>query len=395
MATETTNRATRFLIIGGGMTGHAAASAIREADPAAEIALLGEEPDRPYARPPLSKGLWLGKPEESVWLKEVPGLSLCLGRRVVALDVAAREVRDDQGDLHRYDRLLLAIGGTPRRLASGGRGIIYLRTLADYRRLRAVDGRRVVVVGGGFVGSEIAAALASAGKEVTLLLPEAAIGARVYPKDLADFLTGIFREKGVRVLTGDTAGAVGERGGAAVVRTGRGEELLADAVVAGLGILPNTALAEAAGLRCADGIVVDTRLQTSAPGVFAAGDVARFPCDPLGGLIRVEHEDAALSMGSAAGRNMAGADEPYDHLPFFYSDLFDLGYEAVGRLDARLEMVTSWKRPFREGVVYYLDAGRVRGVLLWGIFGQVDAARALIEGRAPTSREALAGAIQL
>jgi NADPH-dependent 2,4-dienoyl-CoA reductase/sulfur reductase-like enzyme len=180
-----------------------------------------------------------------------------------------------------------------------------------------------------------------------------------------------------------------------VVRTGRGEELLADAVVAGLGILPNTALAEAAGLRCADGIAVDARLQTSAPGVFAAGDVARFPCDPLGGLIRVEHEDAALSMGSAAGRNMAGADEPYAHLPFFYSDLFDLGYEAVGRLDARLEMVTSWKHPFREGVVYYLDAGRVRGVLLWGIFGQVDAARALIEGRAPTSREALAGAIQL
>jgi NADPH-dependent 2,4-dienoyl-CoA reductase/sulfur reductase-like enzyme len=385
----------RHLIIGGGMTGHAAAAAIRELDPAAEVTMLAAEPDRPYARPPLSKGLWLGKSEESVWLAEVPGLTLHLGRRAVALDLGAREVRDDQGVVHGYDRLLVATGGAPRRLSTGGGRVVYLRTLADFRRLKATEGRRVVVVGGGFIGSEIAAALSSAGKEVTLILPEAAVGARAYPPDLAAFLTRTFREKGVRVLTGETAGAISERGGAAVVRTGRGEELLADAVVAGLGIYPDTGLAEAAGIRCADGIEVDERLETSAPGVFAAGDVARFPCDPLGGRVRVEHEDAALTMGRAAGRNMAGAGEPYTHLPFFYSDLFDLGYEAVGRLDARLETVASWKEPFREGVVYYLEDGRVRGVLLWGIFGQVDAARALVAGRAPASREALAGAIQL
>lgn len=393
MATGTGKGATRHLIVGGGMTGHAAAAAIREVDPAAEITLLSAEPDRPYARPPLSKGLWLGKPEESVWLPEVPGLALHLGRRAAALDPEAREVHDDQGGVHRYDRLLLATGGRPRRLSTGGDRVIYLRTLADHRRLKAVEGKRVVVIGGGFIGSEIAAALASAGREVSIILPEAAIGARAYPPDLADFITRTFREKGVRVLAGETAGAIGERGGAALVRTGRGEELLADAVVAGLGIQPDTALAEAAGLRCADGIEVDERLETSAPGVFAAGDVARFPCDPLGGRVRVEHEDAALTMGRSAGRNMAGLGEPYTHLPFFYSDLFDLGYEAVGRLDARLETVSSWKKPFREGVVYYLADGRVRGVLLWGIFGQVDAARALVAGRAPVAREALAGAI--
>ena len=389
-------RETQYLIVGGGMTGHAAAAALREADPEGSIALLGAEPDRPYARPPLSKGLWLGKPEESVWLPSVPHVELRTGRRAVSLDPAARELRDDEGEVHRYRKLLLATGGTPRRLPSGGASdrVVYLRTLSDYRRLRAAPGRRAVVIGGGFVGSEIAAALTAAGREVTMVFPDPAIGARAYPPELAAFLTRYFREKGVRVLTGETVSAVEPRGDATVVRTGAGEELVADVVVAGLGIRPETALAEAAGLRCSDGIDVDAFLETSAPGIFAAGDVARFPCAPLGETLRVEHEDAALTMGRAAARNMAGAREPYEHLPFFYSDVFDLGYEAVGILDARLETVATWQKPFREGVVYYLDpAGRVRGVLLWGTFGKVDAARALVTGRTPVARSALAGAI--
>jgi NADPH-dependent 2,4-dienoyl-CoA reductase/sulfur reductase-like enzyme len=187
---------------------------------------------------------------------------------------------------------------------------------------------------------------------------------------------------------------VERRGELTEVRTGAGETLVADAVVAGLGIRPSTALAEAAGLRCADGVVVDAFLETSAPGVFAAGDVARFPCAPLGGPVRIEHEDAALTMGRAAARNMAGARERYDHLPFFYSDLFDLGYEAVGRIDSRLETVASWTDPFREGVVYYLDErDRVLGVLLWGTFGKVDAARELIVRGGPVRREGLERAI--
>jgi 3-phenylpropionate/trans-cinnamate dioxygenase ferredoxin reductase subunit len=384
----------RHLIVGGGMTGHAAAAAIREADPGAHIEMISQEPDRPYARPPLSKGLWLGKAEESVWLAEVPGLEIQTGRRATALDVGAREVRDDQGGVHRYDRLLLATGGVPRRLTSGGSRVVYLRTLADYRHLRAVQGRRVAVIGGGFVGSEIAAALASSGKEVTMILPEHAIGARAYPEELAAFLTRTFREKGVRVLGGETVGAVEGRGEETEVRTLGGAAVVADAVVAGLGIVPETGLARSARIRCSDGIDVDERLETSAPGVFAAGDVARFPCQALGGSVRVEHEDAALTMGRTAGRNMAGAGERYAHLPFFYSDLFDLGYEAVGRLDARLETVSTWKTPFREGVVYYLEGDRVRGVLLWGIFGQVEAARALVEGRVPVPRAALVDAIR-
>jgi NADPH-dependent 2,4-dienoyl-CoA reductase/sulfur reductase-like enzyme len=328
-----------------------------------------------------------------VWLPEVPGLALHTGRRAVALDPRAREVRDDRGEVHRYEKLLLATGGAPRRLPSGGDRVLYFRTLADFRRLRTVEGSRVVVVGGGFIGSELAAALCAAGKEVTMIFPEQAVGARAWPAELAGFVTRYFTGKGVRVLAGRTVEAVEPRGTATLVRTGQGEELLADAVVAGLGIRPETSLAEAAGIRCSDGIEVDALLETSAPAVFAAGDVALFPSEALGERIRVEHEDAALTQGHAAGRNMAGAREPYRHVPFFYSDLFDLGYEAVGKLDPRLETVVSWKTPFREGVVYYLEHDRVRGVLLWGIFGQVDAARALLAGRAPVRRSALADAI--
>jgi NADPH-dependent 2,4-dienoyl-CoA reductase/sulfur reductase-like enzyme len=385
---------TRYLIVGGGMTAHAAAAAIRDADADGPITLISNEADRPYARPPLTKGLWLGKPEESVWLADVPRLDAVMSRRAVSLDLHTRVVRDDRGELHRYDRLLLATGGVPRRLPFGGDRVIYFRTLADYRRLRAVEGRRVVVIGGGFIGSELAASLATSGKDVTMIFPEAAIGARAYPPDLAEFVTRNFVGRGVRVLAGESVTAIEPSGPATVVRTGTGTEIVADAVVAGLGIQPATALAEAAGLRCADGIEVDDLLETSAPGVFAAGDVARFPSEALGAKVRVEHEDAALTMGRAAGRNMAGARERYTHLPFFYSDIFDLGYEAVGLLDPRLETISSWKTPFREGVVYYLSGDRVRGVLLWGIFGQVDAARALVAGRAPVARSALRDAIR-
>ncbi len=153
--------------------------------------------------------------------------------------------------------------------------------------------------------------------------------------------------------------------------------------MAGLGIVPNDRLAAEAGLEVQDGILVDETLRTSDPAIFAAGDVARFPSPALGRTIRVEHEDNANSMGREAGRAMAGADAAYRHLPFFYSDLFDLGYEAIGLLDPHLEVVADWKEPFRTGVVYYLEGGRVRGVLAWGVFGKMDEARSLIAEPGP------------
>jgi NADPH-dependent 2,4-dienoyl-CoA reductase/sulfur reductase-like enzyme len=369
-----------YLIIGGGMAADAAVRGIRELDADSPIGLIGDEADPPYARPPLSKGLWKGNPLESVWRNTAErAVDLLLGRRATALDLKSRRVADDRGAEYTFEKLLIATGGRPRRLPFGGEETIYFRTLADFRRLHAMaeQGKSFAVIGGGFIGSEIAAALAMQGCKVTLLFPEDGIGARLFPADLARFLVGYYGEKGVEALPGERVTGLSKRGAQQVVETESGRRVTVDVVVIGIGIVPNTELAREAGLAVEDGIVVDASLRTSHPHVFAAGDVARFDAPSLGRM-RVEHEDNAVTMGHAAGRAMAGDPAAYSHLPYFYSDLFELGYEAVGQMDPRGEMVADWKEPFRQGVVYYLRDRRVRGVLLWNTWDQVDAARSLI-----------------
>jgi len=384
----------QHLIIGGGMTGAAAARGARDVAPQASLALIGADPHPPYNRPPLSKALWKGDPESSIWrTDDVQGVELLPGRRVTGIDAAARRVKDDRGESYQFDTLLLATGGAPRRLPGAPDSVIYFRTLDDYRRLRglAAPGKRFVVVGGGFIGSEVAAALGMQGAQVTMVIPEAGVGARVFPAELSANLAAFYREKGVTVRTGEGVATVTEAGGASRVTTTTGVELSADAVVAGLGIVPSVELAQQAGLAVENGIVVDELLRTSNPAIFAAGDVAQFPAPALGKRVRVEHEDNANAQGRQAGRNLAGLAEPYRHLPFFYGDLFELGYEAVGELDSRLETFADWKTPFREGVIYYLQDARVRGVLLWNTWGQVDHARVLIDERGPFTPTALKG----
>jgi hypothetical protein len=213
---------------------------------------------------------------------------------------------------------------------------------------------RVAVIGGGFIGAEIAAALAMNGRDVVMAFPGKEIGDRVFPAPLAKFVSEYYRMKGVEVLSGQEAIGLDTRGGRPVLKTSAHRELLVDGVVAGIGIEPNVELAETCGLKVDNGIVVDEFLRT-------------------------------------AGRNMAGASEPYTHLPFFYSDMFELGYEAVGELDPRLETFADWTRPNEEGVIYYLQDDRVRGVLLWNVWDQVGAARELIAAPGPFTEENLRG----
>ena len=385
-----------YLIVGGGMTADAAAHGIREIDTSGTLGIISSDPDRPYNRPPLSKALWKGEQEQTVWRDTgETRAELHLGRTVTRLDPATRTVIDDLGERYEYGSLLLATGGTPRRLPYPADDVIYYRTFADYRRLRGLTERHqtFAVIGGGFIGSEIAAALAMNGKAVQMIFPEHGIGARVFPGDLAKFLVDYYVEKGVDVRAGTSVESIVSANGVRELRTTAGQTLRADAIVAGLGIVPNVELAKAAGIETGDGIPVDDRLRTSQERVFAAGDVASV-VNPVGQRVRVEHEDNALTMGRAAGRSMAGDATPYNHLPFFYSDLFELGYEAVGTLDSRLETFADWREPYREGVVYYLADGRVRGVLLWNVWGQVDAARALITARGPFAPEQLRGRIR-
>ena len=381
----------QYLIIGGGMTAAAAADGIREVDPTGRIGIISAERDAPYNRPPLSKGLWKGDPLDGIWRKpKGRAPELHLDRVIKEIIPKERRVNDSQGNVFAYEKLLLATGGTPRPLPFADDQIIYFRTLADYRRLRALSEKSVqfAVIGGGFIGSEIAAALTMNGKKVTLIFPGHDVGERLFPRDLARYVSGIYKDKGVELVPGEKVVASEARGNQRALKTASGKTIVVDAVVAGIGMEPNVALAEAIGLKTENGIVVDEFLRTSSPDIYAAGDVAAFYNPTLGKRMRVEHEDNANSMGRLAGRNMAGMVEAYDHLPSFYSDMFELGYEAVGEVDSRLETFADWKRPNEEGVVYYLKDGRVRGVLLWNVWDQVPAARQLIAEPGPfTQRE--------
>jgi NADPH-dependent 2,4-dienoyl-CoA reductase/sulfur reductase-like enzyme len=382
----------KYLIIGGGMTADAAVSGIREIDTEGSIGLVSAEPDPPYDRPPLSKALWKGKALDSVWRKtETKNVSLYLGRKIVSLNADEQSARDYLGIEYHGEKLLLATGGTPRRFDFGGDDIIYYRTLDDYHRMvrmsKADDD--FAVIGGGFIGAEIAAALAMNGNKVTMLFPDDGIGAHMYPHDLSQFLNDYFRKKGVEILSGEKVTGFSTRSRRHVLKTSSGREVLAKGIVAGIGIEPNIELAKAAGLKVTKGITVDKNLVTSHPNIYAAGDVAEFFNPALGKHMRFEHEDNANTMGRQAGRNMAGASEPYHHLPYFYSDLFELGYEAVGLLDARMTIVSDWEEPFKKGIVYYLSDDRVRGVLLWNVWKKLDSARELIAQPGPFKAEDL------
>lgn len=376
----------KYLIIGGGMAAAAAMKGIREVDAQGEIGVLSTDKYEPYDRPPLSKQLWSGKKQlADIWREVPPGVTLHLNCRAESLDPAAREVHDVAGNVYRYDKLLLATGGTPRRLDFGGDNIIYYRSLDTYKRLHDLseEHERFAVIGGGFIGAEIAAALAMNGRDVTMLFPDEYVTDRLFPEELAAYITDYYRKQGVTVLTGETAVDLRGEGTELTLVLESGEEIETNGVVAGIGITPNVELAEAAGLKVDNGIVVDAGLRTSDPNIFAAGDVANYHDQVLGTRRRVEHEDNANSMGEAAGRAIAGEDVQYDYSPYFYSDMFDLGYEAVGRVDSRLETVADWREPFEKGVIYYLDQQRVRGVLLWNVWDQVDAARKLLAEPGP------------
>ena len=209
--------------------------------------------------------------------------------------------------------------------------------------------------------------------------------------DGASVVSGIYKQKGVELVPGEKVVASEARGDQRALKTASGKTIVVDAVVAGIGIEPNTELAKAISLTTENGVIVNELLRTKDADIYAAGDVAVFYNPALGKRMRVEHEDNANAMGRLAGRNMAGKSEPYDHLPFFYSDMFELGYEAVGEVDSHLETFADWKRPNEEGVVYYLKDGRVRGVLLWNVWEQVEAARKLIAAPGPFNPENLKG----
>ena len=378
-----------YVIAGGGLAGASAVEGIRELDKNGTVLLVGSEVDPPYDRPPLTKKLWFGKKKvEEIFVHdrnyyEQNNVTLALGRTLVSVDVESRTVKDDRGQKYGYEKLLLATGGIPRRLPVPGgdlEGICYYRYLSDYLRIRgeAKEGKSAIVIGGGFIGSEIAAALNTNKIIVTMVFPEPYLCSRVFPAALGKAINSLYLERGVTLLAGERPASIAREREKFKLRTEKGGDIAADMMIAGLGIEPNTALGAKAGLSAGDGLVVNEFLETSHPGVYAAGDLALFPYLALGRRVRVEHWDNAVTQGKWAGRNMAGARAPYTHMPYFYSDLFEFGYEAVGDVDVRLPTFADWKKINDTGVIYYLKDGQVRGAMMCNVWEKVDAARALI-----------------
>lgn len=387
-----------YVIVGGGMVADSAAKGIRERDADGSILILSEDVDAPYTRPALSKKLWTDDEftpaDNDLGTAEATGAEIRLQTTVASIDPAAKTVTTSTGDTVSYGKLLLATGGHPTTLdLPADDRLIYFRSAADYRRLRELSGgqRHIAVVGGGYIGSELASALVQNDTRVTIVFPDDDLGASTFPASVDAKFEGRFRDHGVELVSGRRLASATASDAGLTLTLDDGSTLEADAVVVGLGITPSTDLAESAGLAVDDGIVVDAHLTTSDPSIFAAGDVANYP-DPILGRRRVEHVDNAKEQGAAVGRILAGSDETYSHTPMYYSDVFDLGYEAVGKLDASLSTVEDWKDD-DSVVVYYLDGGKPVGVLLWNVWDSTDKARKVLAEASALTADDLPGLI--
>jgi 3-phenylpropionate/trans-cinnamate dioxygenase ferredoxin reductase component len=393
-----------YIIIGAGLAGVSAIKGIREVDKKGPILLIGNEKDMPYDRPPLSKKLWTGKKTvEEIFLQdkafyENNNVDMALGAAAVELNTSKKIVVTGAGGTVHYSKLLLATGGTPRVLDIPGGTlpeICYFRTLEDYKGIRrlASEGKKAAIIGGGFIGSEIAAALNLNKVDVTMIFPEDYLVQRIFPVDLGNAIQKHYSGRGITVLNKDLPVSFEKKSGMILTRTKNGKQIESDIVIAGIGIVPADDLAKKAGLRTDNGIMVDEYLMTSGPDIYAAGDNTNFISAVTGGRIRVEHWDNSIAQGKAAGRNMAGAKVKYDYIPYFFSDLFEFGYEAAGEINSQLQTVADWKKEYDTGVVYYLNNDTVRGIMLCNVWDKIDTAREFIRKGQKVKPEQLKGAI--
>ncbi|MGZ4494365.1 MAG: NAD(P)/FAD-dependent oxidoreductase [Nocardioides sp.] len=387
-----------FVIVGGGLAAGKAVEQLRRSGFEGSIVLFGAEHHLPYERPPLSKGYLLGNdPLEDAFVHDpdwydANDVDLRLGTPVTGLDTDARTVHTED-QTQSYDRLLLATGSSPRRLAmadDSGAPVAYLRTIEDSTFLKQafVAGRRIAVIGAGWIGLEATAAAREAGAEVTVLESLDAPLLRVLGPEVAEIFAGLHREHGVDLRTGVQVSGVAKDGERAVVRLGDGASVTADLVLVGIGVTPNIALAEAAGLAVDNGVLVDARLRTSAPDVFAAGDIANHDHPTLGRRLRVEHWDTAIGQGEAAARNMLGEDQPYDRQPYFFTDQYDLGMEYVGSVgpNGYDEVVLRGNPDKREFQAYWVKDGAVLAGMQVNDWDATDLIRPLVGARVDVDR---------
>jgi 3-phenylpropionate/trans-cinnamate dioxygenase ferredoxin reductase component len=390
-----------FVIAGGGLAGAKAAETLREEGFDGRLVLIGAESERPYERPPLSKDYLRGEAErETIYVHPEDfyaehDIELKLGRRAVELDLRERELVLDDGEWLRYDRLLLATGAEPRRLAiPGGEldGVFYLRSVADCDALRGRldQGGSVVVVGAGWIGCEVAASARSRGLEVTVVDPQAVPLEHVLGREVGAVYRDIHLDHGVRMQLGTGVDRFEGVGVVERVRTSDGEAIDCDFVVVGVGVRPRIELAERAGIAVGDGILADERLQTDASGVFVAGDVAGAQHPLYGERIRVEHWANALEQGPVAARNMLGRGLAYERLPYFFSDQYDVGMEYTGYARTWDRVVFRGDPATRGFIAFWLDGDRVVAGMNVNVWDVVDPIQRLIRERIAVDDQRLA-----
>ncbi|MFB9908704.1 NAD(P)/FAD-dependent oxidoreductase [Allokutzneria oryzae] len=387
-----------FVVVGAGLAGAKAAETLRAEGFDGRVVLLGEEDRRPYDRPSLSKGFLRGERGAAApWVHPAEfyadnDIELRVGERVAALDRENRDVVLVSGERIAFDRLLLATGATARPLAVPGANrpsVHYLRTMADAEALRsAVDGaERVAVVGGGWIGTEVAASARRLGRKVALLERRGSPLQTVLGVRMGEVFRDLHAENGVELHTGVTVTEIVEAG----VRTDRGL-VEADLVVVGIGVRPRVELARAAGLSIEDGIVVGEHLETSSPGIYAAGDVATVRHPLLGRKVRVEHWANAHGQGPVAARNMLGHNVVHSEVPFFFSDQYDLGMEFRGVARPSDELVVRGDVDAREFIAFWLSGGRVTAAMNVNVWDSGQLLEALIAQRAEVSADLLRSA---
>jgi 3-phenylpropionate/trans-cinnamate dioxygenase ferredoxin reductase subunit len=382
------------VIVGAGLAGAKAAEALREEGHDGPIVLVGEEPERPYERPPLSKDYLRGESErEKAYVHPAAfydehDIDLRTGTGVERIDTGERAVELAGGERLPYDRLLLATGAEPRRVRVPGadlEGIHHLRDFADSDALAALltPGRRVVVIGAGWIGCEVAASARQKGLEVALVEMGDVPLERVLGREVGSIYADIHRDHGVDLHTGARLDAFEGGGRVERVRLGSGAVLDCDFVVVGIGVTPRIRLAEEAGVDVGDGVLVSQRLETSAPGVFAAGDVANAFHPFFGRKLRVEHWANALNQPATAARAMLGKPASYDRLPYFFSDQYDVGMEYTGHAVDWDEVVLRGDPGTREFIAFWLRAGRVLAGMNVNVWDVTDSIKALITSRGP------------
>jgi 3-phenylpropionate/trans-cinnamate dioxygenase ferredoxin reductase component len=378
-----------FVIVGASLTGAKAAETLRTEGFDGRLVLIGTERERPYERPPLSKDYLRGEiGREQVYVHDEGyyaeyDIELRLGRTAVGLDTSIGQVALDDGERLHYERLLLATGAEPRRISIPGEaldGVLYLRSVEDSDALRArIDrGGSVVVVGAGWIGAEVAASARQRGLDVTVIDPLTVPLERVLGAEVGAIYRDIHAEHGVQMLLGTGVAAFEGDTEVERVRTSDGRTVDCDFVVVGVGVQPRTALASQGDVDVRDGILVDKYLQTSVPGVFAAGDVANAQHPLYGRGIRVEHWANALHQGPVAARNMLGRPEAYDKVPYFFSDQYDVGMEYAGYAPTWDRVVVRGDPASREFIAFWLVDDRIVAGMNVGVWDVTDDIQSLI-----------------